>query len=213
MGILDWLTRKPTPAAHVDSTSLLLATEPAAEPTEQEIFQSPQLLAAWVSRFVIEAISIEQDYKLLPDEQARRNLKITLDQVERCAREYSLLRATGVCFWVKQAYTNDFYLLFLKHVARHLLDHAGNHAGEAMETPSEVANAIDAYIDALSAKDVDRCALTYLRRVYDDSEKFYTLLQSGIGFIAQDFIETSYVAFRDAYCKVTRGLSFEELKK
>jgi hypothetical protein len=178
-------------------------------PSEKEVFQSPSLLADWVNRFILQGKPLEDDYKLLPDDETRKNLNITIEQRERCVSEYSLLRIAGVSTFVKQHYPDDFWLAFSKRVVPHLCRHMyGSGGGRELE----VAKALEEYVDATASKDVDRCSDAYLLRVYEDSDNFFQLKLAGVGFISAKFIVSTFEVFRDAYCRVTKGFSYESLK-
>ena len=209
MGFINWLRGKgqspqsstPVPAA---------PQHQPPNPSEKEIFQSPSLLADWVNRFILQPHPLEDDYKLLPDDQTRKNLNITVEQRERCAREYMVLRVAGVSAFIKQHYSDSFWLTFSNRIIPHLCHHlyGANGGGHALE----VAKALEEYVDATTSKDVDRCSKAYMSRVYDDSDNFYKLTLGGIGFISVDFIADSYGIFRDAHCQVTQGMSYNSLK-
>lgn len=210
MGFMTWLRGKRQ--SQGSSTPAPVAPQyQSPNPSEKEIFQSPSLLADWVNRFILLPHPLEDDYKLLPDDQTRKDLNITVEQRERCAREYMVLRIAGVSAFVKQHYPDDFWLTFSNRIVPHLCQHlyGANGGGNALE----VAKALEEYVDATTSKDVDRCSKAYMSRVYDDGDNFYKLTLGGIGFISVDFIADSYGIFRDAYCQVTQGMSYESLKE
>ena len=203
MGLMNWLRGKgqsPEPAKVSDSQPSEPRLPPA--PSEKEIFQSPSLLADWVNRFFLQAHPLEDDYTLLPDDQTRKSLSITIEQRERCVREYSLLRIAGVSAFVKPHYPDEFWLAFSNRVVPHLCQHMYGASGKDREL--DVAKALEDYVDATASKDVDRCSKTYMSRVYDDSDNFYKLTLGGIGYISTEFIASTYEIFRDAYCQVTQ---------
>jgi hypothetical protein len=174
------------------------------------MFQSPILLADWVDRFILQPHPLEDDYKLLPDDQTRKDLNITIEQRERCVREYMVLRIAGVSAFVKQHYSDSFWLTFSIRVVAHLCQHlyGANGDGRALE----VAKALEEYVDAATSKDVDRCSNEYMSRVYDDSDNFYRIARAGIGHISVQFLSDGYEIFRDAHCVVTQGMSYKSLK-
>ena len=53
---------------------------------------------------------------MAPDEEARKSLNITHEQVERSAREEGLLRAVGAGFLIKQYYDDSFFLKFIASI-------------------------------------------------------------------------------------------------
>lgn len=210
MGLMNWLKGK---GQNPESTkaSPPQTTEPQRQlrPSEKEVFQSPSLLADWVNRFILQAHPLQDDYTLLPDDQTRKNLNITIEQRERCVREYSLLRIVGGSAFVKQHYPDDFWLAFSNRVVPHLCQHMYG-SGEGHEL--EVAKALEEYVDATASEDIDRCSKSYMSRVYDDSDNFYKLALGGIGYISTEFIMSTYEMFRDAYYQVTQGMSYKSLK-
>lgn len=212
MGLFDWITRKQStqvnrPLAYAQEQNSVSS----GEHTEKEIFQSPPLLAEWVDTFMLKPFPLEKDYELLPDDEVRKNLNITIEQRERCVREYSVLRVAGVSCFIKQNYPDSFWLAFSSQVTPYLCRHIYGVRGE--ERFSEVAQAVESYVDDFaSAERVDLCAQSYLARVYDDSDNFLKIKLGGIGFIGFDFIAHTYEIFRDAYCKVTQGMSYESVK-
>ena len=209
MNLFGWLKKD---RADERSTTQMIAPAEAesTEPTEKEIFASPALLANWVNKWIVKGTSIEDDYSLLPDDETRKRLSITPAQRERCVREYSVLRVAGVACFVKQQYPDSFWLAFLNRVSELLVEHIN---GDRVDLKyQEIAEAIEQYVDGWNSNDVDLCANTYLKRVYDDNDRFVTIKLGGLGFMACDFIASTYEVFRDAYCKVTQGMSFESVK-
>ncbi|MCK9387229.1 MAG: hypothetical protein M0Q22_02385 [Sulfuritalea sp.] len=212
MGLFDWLKVKNTtpvtnPTLPHAAVQHLAASD---EYTEKEIFRSPSLLADWVNKFILRPFPLEKDYELLPDDETRKNLNVTFEQRERCVREYSVLRVAGVSSFIKQNYSDSFWLAFSRQVVVHLCRHIH---GERDETHFlEVANAVESYVDGFVSDDrVDLCAQSYLTRVYGDSENFFKLKFGGVGFVGFDFIAQTYEVFRNAYCLVTQGMSYESV--
>jgi hypothetical protein len=212
MGLFDWLKGKQSAQVNRPSTyekeQNLCASSGYAE---KEIFQSPSLLAEWVNDFILRPFPLEKDYELLPDNETRKNLKITIEQRERCVREYSVLRVVGVSSFVKQHYPDSFWLGFSSRIIPYLCHHIYGERGD--DHYSEVAQAVESYVDGFVSEDrVDLCAEIYLARVYDDNDNFFKIRLGGVGFIGFDFIGTTYEAFRDAYFQVTQGMSYKSLK-
>ncbi|MCK9202322.1 MAG: hypothetical protein M0P59_05840 [Gallionella sp.] len=212
MGLFDWLKGKQSAQANLPLPYAKEQNSVASDGhTEKEIFQSPSLLAEWVDNFILRPFPLEKDYELLPDDETRKNLNISIEQRERCVREYSVLRVAGVSSFIKQNYPDSFWLAFSSQVAPYLCRHIYGARGD--EHFSEVAQAVESYVDGFVSEDrVDLCAQNYLARVYDDSDNFFKLKFGGVGFIGFDFIAHTYEAFRDAYCQVTQGMSYESVK-
>lgn len=210
--LISWLTGKRQSSESVNTCvpgpAPPLGPEP--QPSEKEVFRSPSLLAGWVDQFILKARPLEEDYKLLPDDQARKSLSITPEQRERCVREYSILRIAGVSAFVKEHYPDDFWLAFSNHIVPRLCQHMYGASGA--ERAPEIARTLEEYVDATTSKDVDRCSKLYMYRVYDDSDNFYKLTFGGVGYISVEFIASVYEVFRDVHCQVTQGMSYNSLK-
>ncbi len=186
---------------------------PLAEqnPTEREAFKSPKLLAEWVGKYVIGGRTLEDDYSLLPDADARKDLEISPEQRDRCLREYSVLRLVGVSLFIKQHHPDTFWLLFTDHATPILWRHLKGAENDISQ--SELRNALEAYVLACEAADTEKCASLYMERIYDDNPKYMRMKLAGIGTIATDFILSTYEVFRDAYCQVTQGMSYKSFKQ
>jgi hypothetical protein len=205
---MDWLKGgRVVPKVTEVSTPHPAEPQPQSISSEKDVFQSPSLLAGWVSRFILQPRPLVDDYKLMPDDETRKNLNITIDQRERCVREYSLLRIAGVSAFVKQHYPDDFWLAFQSGILPHLCEHMYGAIDEGRAL--DVAKVLEEYVDATISKDVDRCSKAYMCRVYDDSDNFYKLTLGGIGYISTEFIAGSYEIFRDAYYQATQGMSYQ----
>lgn len=211
MRLMSWLKgRQTTKPPQVSPTTPAVPAQQPSSPSEKEVFQSPSLLADWVNRVILQPHPLKDDYKLLPDDETRKDLNITIEQRERCVREYSLLRIAGVSTFVKQHYPDEFWLAFSNRIVPYLCLHMYGASGEARTL--DVAKAIEEYVDATASKDVDRCSKIYMSRVYNDSDNFYKLTLGGIGYISTEFIVSTYEIFRDSYCQVTQGMSYKSLK-
>lgn len=209
MGFINRLFGKKEEIASPVSES----TEAISKPSEKEIFLSPSKLAEWVNTYVVRASSVEDDFDMAPDEEARNNLNITYEQVERLAREEGLLRAVGAGFLVKQYYDDSFYLKFIaslyKPVAKHM------YSEPTLEQINDTREAIDVYINSIADPNDDEMrefSKQYLHRIYDDNDNFYKLMLGGIGGLAIQSSLNAFEAMRDAYFKVTQGMSYESTK-
>lgn len=180
------------------------------EPSAKEVFQRPDLLATWGAEHFVDGIPIEQDYDLLPDADIRESLEITPEQRDRCLGEYSVLRVAGVSLFVKQNYEDSFWLIFNDRIIRALnkrLDTLPSRVDHA-----ETRQAIEEYVSAAAKADPEAIATSYMRRVYDDNPNYIRMKVSGIGDLANGTLLSAYDIFRDAYCQVMHGLSYETLK-
>ena len=123
------------------------APDDVSAPTEREIFKTPQLLADWVQRFIISGRSLEDDYHLVPNAEARRNLEITAEQRDRCLREYTVLRVAGVSLFVRQHYADEFWLVFMESILPHVMQHLQS-TGHSVNR-EETRSALEGYVDAV----------------------------------------------------------------
>ena len=158
MGLFDWLKGKQSAQANLPLTHAKEQNSVALDRrTDKEIFQSPSLLAEWVDNFIVKTFPLEEDYKLLPDDETRKNLNITIEQRERCVREYSVLRVAGVSSVIKQYYPDSFWLAFSSQITPYLCRHI--YGARGYEHFSEVAQAVESYVDGFVSEDrVDLCA-------------------------------------------------------
>lgn len=184
------------------------------EPTEKEIFQSPDFLAQWVVKYVVTIFSLEEDYRRAPDDEAAERLNITCEQIERLAREESILRAVGASAFIKKNYTGQFYNKYLLSLYEPVAEHM---YGEP--TPEQVADTrdvLEAYINFIACEEgdeLDGFSSQYMRRIYDDNDNFLKMMLSGIPNLAISSCLNMFEAMRDAYYKVTEGMSYESAVK
>lgn len=184
---------------------------PESRPAEKgEEFRSPSLLASWVNQYLLEALPLEGNYSLLPNEESRREFNITYEQRERYIREIPILRVAGLCLFVRQHYDDAFYVAFSAYLYPHLVKYLSSDSYAI--NIGQIAEAVEAYIDAASKGDNKKISLQYMRRVYDDSDHFVKLTVAGVGALAIDWFATGYEVFRDAYYKVTQGMSYESVR-
>lgn len=194
---------------HTTAMEVVLAPSHDDSPktTDREVFNSPRLLADWVGTYIIASIPLEDDYSLLPDAETRQDLEISADQRDRCLREYTVLRVAGASLFIKQHYPDEFWLPFMDYVLPHLLKHIQS-TGHVVDR-NETREALETYVEAASSADAERCANFYMRRLYDDSPAYIRMKLAGIGSIANKQILSMYEIFRNAYCQVTKGMSYE----
>jgi hypothetical protein len=208
MSIFSWFKRKPSKD---ETSSKREGGVDNKEPTEKEIFQSAELLAGWTNRYFLEAIPLEDNYQLLPDDESRKDLNITYEQRERYIREIPILKIAGVSLFVKQYYDDDFWLQFSRAVYPMLYRHL---FGEdfTKEQLTELAIAIEKYVSYADDGDEKETSLHYMHRLYDDSDNFMKLLAGGVGYVSVQWLMDTYEIFRDAYFTVTQGMSYESYK-
>jgi len=170
------------------------------QPTETEIFGSPPMLAAWVSRFVLENKPLDDYYTYLPDEASRKAFNITFAQRERFIREMPLLRIVGISLYIKRAFPDAFWLTFSRSIYPLLANYLTSDAYGT--TVAEVAEAVEDYVAAAEARDEEKVATLYMRRVYDDSDHYLKMKMGGIGFMAVGWLMDSYQIFENAHRQI-----------
>ena len=189
------------------------SSEVQSKPSEKEIFQSPSMLSEWVIEYVVHASTVEDDFDMAPDEDARKDLNITYEQVERLAREEGLLRAVGAGFLVKQYYDDSFYLKFISSLYKPVAEHM--YSEPTQEQINNTREAIEVYINSIDDPDDEEMkefSKQYLYRIYDDNDNFYKLMLGGIGGLAIQSSLNTFEVMRDVYFKVTKGMSYENNK-
>lgn len=193
MGLFDFLKPKRSAA--------MVGLPPSEPPlTELDIFQDPHYLALWVNRYFLENYPLEKNYELVPDDETRESLGITLAQRERCAREYSVLRISGVSCFIKRAYDDVFWLTFSSDIAAPLTRQIFSSGWE--ERLEDTAEALDRYVSLMSNGNLSECSQFYMTRLYDDNSKFLRMKIAGIGDIAPSQIMDAYEIMQDAYTTV-----------
>jgi hypothetical protein len=75
----------------------------------KEAFEDATLFADWVDEYLIRSMPWRNDFDILPDEAAQRDLNITFEQRERLVKEHSVLRIVGVLVLVHERYGNERY--------------------------------------------------------------------------------------------------------
>ncbi len=178
--------------------------------SEQEIFGSPRLLARWVNKYFLLSRPLDEDYDLLPNAEARKDLGINVQQRDRCLQEYSVLRIAGVSLFVKAAYSDQFWMAFSQHILVYLKLHV---TSTGLQVDEEgLREALEQYTVAGESAEVEQIETLYLTRVYDENPNYIRMKLSGIGGIASGSILDAHDIFRNAYYGVTRGCSYEVYK-
>ena len=183
--------------------------------SDKEIFESPALLAKWVHKNLVAAWPIEDDYGLASDAETLQSQSITSDEVERLAREESLLRVVGVLLFVRQTYPNEFYQCFFSDIYKPLTTYRYAEPSPAKQRLEETRDALDQYINCWEADKseggVEQVQKLYVQRIYQDDERCLSMYTAGIGTHGINRIMATHIVFRDAHCKVTTGVSYEQL--
>jgi len=209
MSLFSWLKKGKNPTS--EASSVDTSTQTSSEPSGNEVFKSPVLLAEWVNKYLLEALPLEDNYKYLPDEESRKELNITYEQRERYIREIPILRISGVSLFIKQYYNDEFWLKFSKAIYPFLYRHlySDNHTDEQLTL---LANAVEKYVSFVEDGDEKETSLHYMHRVYDDSDNFVKLLAGGVGYLSVEWLMEPYKVFRNAYFTVAQGMSYESCK-
>lgn len=183
-----------------------LAPSLQREPTMKETFGETTLFTDWVDEYLIRNMPWRNDFHVLPDEAAQRDLNITFDQRERLVKEHSVLRIVGVLVLVHEKYGNERYQATLNGLAGRL---AGALEFDEPNARSTLGQALDDYSRSTIAGDSKAMSILYLRRVYDDSDHYIRMLHAGVGQTAVIEISSSYDVIRDHYFNIVVGHSYE----
>lgn len=210
MGFFSLFKRSRPSSPVPPSSESVQATSTTDELTVRQVFTDPTLLASWINEYYLESMPLSGDYDLLPNAEARADLEISAAQRDRCLREYSILRISGVSLFVKQHYEDTFWLQFTDQISGYLFKHI--QAAHFETSTAAVREAVEQYVLAGDAQDSDRISTNYMQRVYDDNPNYLQMRLAGIGMLANDTLLSSYDVLRDAYCSVMHGMSYEALK-
>ncbi|KPF70054.1 hypothetical protein IP84_04220 [beta proteobacterium AAP99] len=148
-------------------------------------------LGEWVETYMIRGIPWQENFRLVPNDEAQRDLEITFEQKERLAKEYHVLSIAGVLIFLRQHYDDASYEATLNDLAGRL--------AEALSLDRLiVGEALGQYVRYSLAGETNSLETLYLQRVYDDNPHFFRMKFAGIGSIAIDRIGLSFDVFRDA---------------
>ncbi len=156
-----------------------------------DMLNDRRLLASWVEKYMILGCPWEENFQLLPDENAQRNLEITFEQKERIAKEYHVLRIAGVLLCIRGYYDDGNYEATLNDLAGRLARALG------LER-NDVGQALDNYVRHSLAGETKKVETLYMTRMYDDSPHYVRMKVSGIGALAVDYIDSSFDIFKEA---------------
>jgi hypothetical protein len=183
-----------------------LAPARQQEPSMKEVFEDATLFTDWVDEYLIRSMPWRNDFDVLPDEAAQRNLNITFEQRERLVKEHSVLRIVGALVLVHERYGSERYQGMLSDIAGRL---AGALEFDEPNAKGTLGHALDDYARGAMAGDFKALSILYMRRVYDDSDHYIRMLHAGIGKTAVIEISSSYEVIRDHYFKTVVGHSYE----
>jgi hypothetical protein len=210
MGFFSFFKRSRPPSAELPNSEAVQASSTTDELTARQVFTDPTLLASWINEHFLESMPLSLDYDLLPNAEARADLEISVAQRDKCLREYSVLRISGVSLFVKQYYEDTFWLQFTDQISVYLFKHIQSAHFET--STSAVREAVEQYVLAGEAQDPDAISTSYMQRVYDDNPNYLRMRLGGLGMLASDTLLSSYDVLRDAYCSVMHGMSYEAFK-
>jgi hypothetical protein len=165
--------------------------EPTVDSTS--ILESPEKLGEWAGEWFLRRRSRAEDYQFAPDEEFRRDFAVSAREVERGVTELSVLRIAGACVFVKDVFSDKFYLRFLASLPVQLEAFAEKSA--APENRSSYLQALEQYVAFVAAEDGRAVHRLYLERVYGDNPNYVRLAAAGIGRIADEFIKAGIEAF------------------
>jgi hypothetical protein len=188
--MFGWLKRYTAPVHDASKTTTAAATEPSGM-SMRDLLGDRKLLAEWVEKYMILGHPWEENFQLLPDEDAQRDLEITFEQKERVAKEYHVLRIAGVLILLRQHYEDGKYEAVLN-------DLAGRLAKALSLQRAELGQALSEYVRYSLAGETESVERLYLSRMYDDNSHYLRMKLAGIGTIAPDCIGSSFDIFRDA---------------
>jgi len=203
MGLLDLL--KPKNAKNTNEAETKQESQ-----SVKEVFDSPILLADFFNEYAIAKNSLDSDIDLLPNAEIRESFNITFEQRERCLREYSVLRVSGYCLFVKMQYDDKFYLQFFSKIVSYLCNHI--YISKAEEHYAETAQAVENYVKLASNNDDDSklLARAYMQRIYDDNDNYLKMTLGGIGYIGANMVYEFHSLIRDQYCLAKHGVSYDK---
>ena len=184
------------------------------KPSASEVFKSPSLLADWVIKYTVHIFSVEDDFRHAPDDEIRDDLNITYEQVERLAREESILRAAGASYCIKLYYDDQFYLKYFSKLYTPVAEHI--YGEPTKEQIIDTRDALEVYISSIADEedeDLKAFSTQYMRRIYDDNDNYFKMKFAGIPSLAIDSSLTIFEAVCDACCRVTQGMPYESAVK
>jgi hypothetical protein len=176
------------------------------KPSEKEIFKSPPLLANWVFLYAVNIFSVEDDFRHSPSRTIREKLNITREQIERLAREESILRAVGASFFVMQNYDSEFYNKYFSHLYTPIAIRI--YGKPTNDQVTDIKESLEEYIKCISnEKDKEHKAFSqkYISRIYHDNDNYIKMLASDIPNLAISSSFAIYEAIRSAHHKITEA--------
>lgn len=175
-------------------------------PSMKEVFADAALFTEWVDEYLIKHLPWRNNFDVLPDEEAQRDLNITFEQRERLVKEHSVLRIVGVLVFVHDTFGSQRYQRTLNDIAGRL---TGALEFEEPGAKGTLGQALDDYSRAALAQDFKALSILYMRRVYDDSDHYMRMLHAGVGDTAVIEITGMYEVIRGQYFETVVGHSYE----
>jgi hypothetical protein len=167
------------------------------------LLESPEKLGEWAGEWFLRRRSRADDDQFAPDEDFRKDFAISAIEAERCVTECSVLRIAGACIFVKDVFSDAFFLRFLASLAEQLEAFSAN--CPAPENRAAYLKALQSYVSYVVATDRRAVHLLYLDRVYGDNPNWAKLAAAGIGSIADGFITAGIEAFSVGVTQLRRA--------
>ena len=189
---------------------------PLVSSTMRETLKTPELLAPWLYKYIINCYPIDDDYEIAPDAEIKESLGITDEQIDRLAREQSVLRLAGALYFVRESFPHSSFLKTL-HLCSPLL------AGYMYSTEAPLEAQKDEALDALARyivnweeeEDQEHPIIQYgyIQRVFHDHPQKNNFCDAGFGKVAPNTIKRTELLFGEVYCQTINHDSYENTKK
>jgi hypothetical protein len=164
------------------------------KPMESEsLLESPEKLAEWAGEWFLRRRPRSDDYQFAPDEIFRKTFAVSAIEVERCVTECSVLRIAGACIFVKDTFSDTFFLRFLASLPAQLEEFSASCS--VPEDRGSYLKALEEYVASIAVEDAQAVHRLYIERVYAENPNWVKLSASGVGRIADGFIKAGIEAF------------------
>ena len=178
----------------------------------RETADDPVLFAEWIAKYAILKHAFEDDMKLAPSEDICRRNNISDKERKLCANEFVLMRTLGACSFVRSNLDEAYYLKFRETLLPLVQERMKRHAPYMHNV--DVSSALEQYMEDMKSDSHVGFSMTYLDRVYPDTDKAEGIFIVGIpihcGFLyATEFLEHT----RDGYCLLKTGMKYKALEK
>jgi hypothetical protein len=173
--------------------------------SEKEIFTSPTLLANWVFQHAVEIFSVKDDFRHAPSNEIKDKLNITHVQIERLAREESILRAVGASLFIKKKYDIEFYNKYFSNLYPSIALHIYDKPNE--KQVADIKETLEEYINFISNEEdngLSKFSEKYITRIYYDNSHYIKMLASDIPKLAINSSLAIHDALRRTYLKISQ---------